>query len=170
MALAAIAKKCARFRKERSEPASRTYIRLTSSVPWSVWFGRSPLSKRCAFVIGCERFLGQSVQWHEVHMGAAPGIVDQLSAHGSSRYSEEMHPIPQRKIGASQPDIHPIDQFRALERVVWTVAIEQTLRQAPQMGHHNFIEAVLGSLVPSTDPFEKNRYLVSQRLHFGLLC
>jgi hypothetical protein len=38
------------------------------------------------------------------------------------------------------------------------------------MGHHNFIEAVLRDLVPGTDPFEKKRYLVSQRLHFGLLC
>src|SRR5262249_5822699 len=80
---------------------------------------------------GGEKVLN-SIEGHELRVRASAGMVDQVSAHGSTCYSEKMPPIlPILVFGGYQTEVDLVYQFGGLQGVALALALHQVTRQPP---------------------------------------
>lgn len=78
-----------------------------------------------------------SVQRDKLRRRPPAGMIDQITAHGSSRDREEVAavlPIP--VLGAHQAEIDLIHQFRRLQGMALALPAHQILRKPAQIRHH----------------------------------
>ncbi len=94
----------------------------------------------------------QSFQRHELRDGPSARMIDQISSHGSSRYSEKMLPVlPIPILGRDHAEINLVHQLGGLQGVVLALALHQIVSQSAQVGEDQREELVF-SLAASLSP------------------
>jgi len=81
--------------------------------------------------IGSEKILN-SVQRDELRVGPSARVIDQVPTHRSSRYSEEMLPVPPIAIlGANQSHVDLINQLCCLQGMTLALTYHEVVRETP---------------------------------------
>src|SRR5216684_2176963 len=85
-------------------------------------------------------------------------MVDQVSAHSSTCYSEKMPSVlPILIFGGYQPEVDLVHQLGGLQGVALALTLHQVVRQAPQVREHQGEELVFRFAASIAPPMQELR-------------